>query len=65
MIHVSSDLDDLIPICSSRAFVTGVECGKGFHAASRLGRSWCPRCLARRPDLSDEVMRDATYLLDH
>jgi len=65
LIHVSSDLDDLIPICSSRAFVTEVETGKGFYAASRLGRSWCPRCLARRADLADEVVRDATYLLKH
>jgi len=62
LIHVSSDLDDLIPICSSRAFITDVDTGKGFLAASRLGRSWCPRCLARRADLADEVMRDATYL---
>jgi len=63
LIHVSSDLNDLTPICSSRAFVTDVECGKGFFKASRLSRSWCPRCLARRPDLADEVVRDATYLM--
>jgi len=65
LIHVSSDLDAIIPICSSRAFITDVDCGKGFLAASRLSRSWCPRCLTRRPDLADEVVRDATYLMKH
>ena len=63
LIHVSSDLDDITPICSSRAFTTEVETGKGFYSASLLSRTWCPRCLARRPDLAAEVVRDATYLM--